>query len=269
MPHARFKAVIDADYDQVSALLVDKVEHPRKYVGRILHSTIEERGDGFVRRSMYEPPPVDLTVREIIRRRELPTGEEYVYEHVDSPDYTGTFRNVLSRVDGRDDQVELEYAMDWTPLAGTVDKIGPDEADGIVRRGVLHMKELAARTVAVPRVVSRFYAAIDAKTPRALATVLTENCHFRFGNAPEVVGRDAVIAVNEVVLSHFAAIRHDFEDVRGDATRVYAEAWVHYEMPDGARYLLPFLSVFDLEGESVAGLRVFGDPSPLTRGWEM
>lgn len=41
MPHARFKAVIDADFDRFSALLVDKVEYPCKHVGPIRVSVID------------------------------------------------------------------------------------------------------------------------------------------------------------------------------------------------------------------------------------
>ena len=48
MPFASFKTAIHASYDQVSALLVDKMEKPKKYVGSILYSNVLERGDGFL-----------------------------------------------------------------------------------------------------------------------------------------------------------------------------------------------------------------------------
>jgi hypothetical protein len=72
MPYAKYKTVVNAPYNRVMALLLDKAEKPRKYVPVVMHSEILERGDGYIVREMFQPQPVALTIREKIYEREVP-----------------------------------------------------------------------------------------------------------------------------------------------------------------------------------------------------
>jgi len=267
VPHTSYEGTVEASFDRVSTLLEDKMERPRKYIPGILHSTVLERGPGFLVREYYEPAPKDLLVRERITRQVLPQGEEYIYEHVDSPSYTGTFRNVLIREPGRSDRVRLAYAMDWKPVPGGAEKISDEEAGQVVERGVRRLASLAEHEVVVPEQVRAFYCAVDSLDSDALGPLLTPDCTFRVGNRPPITGRDHVVEGNRMVTARFTALSHDYVEVRTAGDAIYAECWVDYTMKTGANYLLPFLTAFQLRDGLIAEIKIFGDMSPLRYGW--
>lgn len=267
MPHAAYKTTIDAPYDSVSRLLVDKMEWPRKYVGVILHSTILERGEGYLLREMYQPKPVDLTIKEKIYQREVPGGQEFVYEHVDNAAYTGTFRNVVTRVPGRDDQVELEYVMAWDPHPGTDDRLSDEQAARNAKNGVHHIKRLAEEPAQVPDWVRAFYDVVDAMGSDEMAPLLTDDVTFRMGNNPEVLGREAVIAGSRGVTKMFQGLAHDYVAVDQVGGKSFVDCWVTYTLFDESTFVLPFLTVFERRDDLISSIRIFGDMSPLRHGW--
>lgn len=267
MPHAVYKATINAPFKYVSALLVDKMEWPRKYVGVILHSKIMERGEGYLLREMYQPPPVDLTIKERIYRRDVAGGEEFVYEHIDNAAYSGTFRNVLTRVPGRNDQVELEYVMAWEPHPGTADKMSDDQAARNVANGVHHLKRLAENPAEVPDWVRAFYEVVDAMGSDEMAPMLAEDVVFRMGNNPELLGRDAVVAGSRAVTKLLQGLVHDYVSVDQVGDKTFVDCWVTYTKHDGSTFVLPFLTVFERRDALISSVRIFGDMSPLRHGW--
>ena len=267
MPHASCKTTIDAPFDQLAHLLIDKMEKPKKYVGNIQWSRVIEHGEGFIIREMYEPKPTDLTIREKIYHHEVENGTEFVYEHMNNAAYTGTFRNILTHVPGRDDQCQLEYIMNWIPHPGTEDKIPDATAQVMVRNGVNHMKEMAEHPVQVPDFVRAFYHAVDSMQPDAMAPLLADNVKFRIGSNTDVNGRDRVIELNRGVMTTIKQISHDFIDVYHDRGRTFVECFVEYKMPDGNEYLLPFLTMFERKDDKIASIKVFGDMMPLFHGW--
>lgn len=268
MPHASFKVTVNAPYDRVSDLLVDKMENPKKYVGTIQKSKVLERGDGFIIREMYEPKPADLTIREKIFRREIPGGEEFVYQHINNARYTGEFHNLLMRIPGRADACELEYIMDWTPHPGTKDSIDAETASRMVAMGVNHFKELAEHPPQVPAFVGAFYAAVDSLKAEAMAPLLSDNVRFRIASHSDLVGKQRVIELNRIVMAGWTSIKHHFLGVYQDKGKTFVECFVEYKLKDGSEYMLPFLSVFEREGEKISNVKVFGDLSPLQHGWE-
>ena len=264
MPHARFKARIEAPYERVSELLTDKIERPRKYVGNVARSAVIERGDGFVIRENYEPAPVELVITERITRRPLPDGEEFVYEQLDNAAYTGSFRNVLTRLAGRAAPgVEVEYVMDWIPHAGSEDRLSVGQAEAIVERGVRHLKSVAEREVPVPAWVRAFYDAVDSSDADAIGPMLSEDCRFRVANGTDLIGRDRIVEANRAMFASFAGLHHDYTDVCGDEHRVFIECWVDYTTHDGATPTLPFVTVFERGGGLITSVKVLGDMSPL------
>lgn len=267
MPHVSYKTIVNAPYDRVSELLVDKMEWPKKYVGAILYSSILERGNGYLIREMYQPPPVDLRIKEKIYYHEVDGGQEFVYEHIDNPTYTGTFRNVLTRVDGSDDKVELEYVQAWELRPGQTEKFSDEEAQSNIENAVNHMKELSENPVDVPDWVRDFYVVVDAMGSDEMAPMLADKVKFRMGNGPEVLGRDAVVAGSRGITKMFAGIKHDYVSVNEVDGRTFVDCWVTYTMFDGSTYVLPFMTVFERPGNEITSVKIFGDLSPLRHGW--
>lgn len=269
MPHASYKTTIYAPYDRVHTLLVDKKEHPKKYVGSILFSKIIEKADGYIIRQMYEPKPVDLTITEKIYERPVDGGEEFVYEHMDNAIYDGVFRNVLKRVGGRDDAVELEYVMDWTPHQGVKDKLTKEAAERIVQNGVHHLKAMAENPVRIPDFARAFFDAVDSMNPEAARPLLTEDCKFRIGNGGQITGPDRLVATYRELRDMFSAIRHDCVAVNAQGSRTFVECFVEYTTHDGACYLLAFMTVFETQGGKISDVRIYGDLSPAHYGWRV
>jgi hypothetical protein len=267
MPNAKYKTVINASYDRVLGLLLDKAERPRKYVPVVLHSDILERGEGYIIREMFQPKPVPLTIKEKIYERDVPGGKEFIYEHLNNKDYTGNFHNVLTRIPGRDDQAGLEYIMDWRPREGTTDKLSNEVAQTMVERGVNFLKNIAENPVVVPDLVRKFFEAVDSMRPDAMAPLLANDCKFRVANHTEMVGVDTVVNMNREVMKMFAGITHHYVDVVTVGNRVYAETFVEYVMPDRKTYLLPFMTSFEHRDNKITSVKIFGDMSPLKHGW--
>jgi ketosteroid isomerase-like protein len=267
MPHAKYKTIIAASFDRVVAILADKVERPRKYIGSVVRSEILERGDGYVLREMYQSIPAELVIKERISENEIPGGRDFVFEFIDSPRYTGAFHNRLTRVEGRDDQAELEYEMDWIAAPGTADPLSPETAETMVRNGVDHLKDLAENPVSVPDWVRTFFDIVDSMDADALGRLLSDDCRFRVGNGGEIIGRDNIVEASRRLTKLFASIEHHHVDARSDGHRAYADCFVEYTAHDGRTYLVPFLTILERTNGEISAVLAYGDMSPVRYGW--
>ena len=267
MPFAKYKSVINAPYDLVQELLLDKAEKPRKYVPVVLHSDILERGAGYIVREMFQPMPVPLTIREKIYEREVPGGKEFLYEQLNNSDYTGMFHNILTHLAGDAQRCELEYIMDWKPHPGSAEKMSTPDAQALVERGVKAIQRIAENPVTVPEIVRAFFEAVDSMKPDAMAPLLAKDCRFRVANQIEIVGVDNVVKINREVMKRFAGIKHDYIAVAEIGNRYYAETWVTYTMPDSKYFIMPFMTVFEHLKGLITSVKIFGDMSPLKHGW--
>jgi ketosteroid isomerase-like protein len=112
----------------------------------------------------------------------------------------------------------------------------------------------------------RVLAVIDAGDAAGFVDFLTPDAQFRFGNAPVVVGHDAIQAV---VAGFFAAIestRHRLlRTWNGSATAV-CEGEVTYTRHDGSTLSVPFANAFELRGDRIAAYRIYVDISSLFSG---
>jgi len=135
MPRAMFSSPVDAPAEVVWRLLLDKIEHPDRYIDGVSDVEILERGaDGSVLRRMRTPRML-LTERIMADESELLVS----FVLVGSPVFDG---GVTNRIDiGADGRPVLTVDLDWVP----VDMRFPDDTDmtGLVRSTVLKIKALA------------------------------------------------------------------------------------------------------------------------------
>ena len=109
----------------------------------------------------------------------------------------------------------------------------------------------------------RVFAVIDARDAAGFVALLTPDAQFRFGNAPTVVGAEAIGAA---VSSFFAAIaecRHRLIRTWSGSSGVACEGEVTYIRHNGMTVTVPFANVFELRGTLIAVYRIFIDNSPL------
>lgn len=267
MPVARYKTTIDASFAVVKQLLADKVDKPRMYVSAVQHSTIIERHDDYVIREMYQPTPVPMTIKEKIYSLDVPGGIDFVFDQVDNKLYSGAFHNILTGVEGRDDQVQLEYFMDWHPHPGTEDAMPQAVAEKMVKAGVEHLKTMAEHPVDVPDWVREFFTAADSMTPEALAPLVHDDIRFRVGNNVEVVGKHNMLESSKGVTKVLAAMTHHYVEVDVIGDRAYVDCFVEYTSLTGDKHLIPFLTRMERRDGKVIEVLAYGDMSPLRYGW--
>jgi ketosteroid isomerase-like protein len=109
----------------------------------------------------------------------------------------------------------------------------------------------------------RLFAVVDAGDAAAFIDLLTPDARFRFGNAPAIVGSDAI---RSAVAGFFAAIassRHELLDIWNGASTAVCEGMVTYRRHDGSTLSIPFANVFELKGDKIAAYRIYIDNSSL------
>ena len=89
---------------------------------------------------------------------------------------------------------------------------------------------------------------------------LTAAAQFRFGDAPVVVGHEAIHAA---AARFFSAMRPADTDrcARGTVSRPQSAGEVTHTRHDGSVLSVPFANVFELRGDKIAAYRIYIDNS--------
>ncbi|CAF1381170.1 unnamed protein product, partial [Rotaria sordida] len=110
MPQHKYKVSVHARFGVIWQKLLDKIEHPQKYVIEIRHVEILERKpDHIVRRVQFENTSWQELKELIIINEKAGT---IVYRLVDHPYFTGDTTNIC-RTTNDAHISELEYTIDW------------------------------------------------------------------------------------------------------------------------------------------------------------
>jgi ketosteroid isomerase-like protein len=111
----------------------------------------------------------------------------------------------------------------------------------------------------------RLFATIDARDAAAFVGLLTADAQFRFGNAPTIIGSEAIgIAAAQFFAAIASCHHHLVRTVTGSGGAAIAcEGVVTYTRHNGSDISVPFANVFELRGEKIAAYRIYIDNSPL------
>jgi ketosteroid isomerase-like protein len=107
------------------------------------------------------------------------------------------------------------------------------------------------------------FAVIDAGDAAGFVAFLTPDAQFRFGNAPVVVGSEAILAAAAGFFAAIASSRHRLLRTWNGAAIAACEGEVTYTRHDGSTLSVPFANVFELRGEKIAAYRIYIDNSSL------
>jgi len=109
----------------------------------------------------------------------------------------------------------------------------------------------------------RVFAIVDARDTAGFMNLLAPDAQFRFGNAPVIIGADAIRSVVSGFFKAIASSRHQLlKTWNGPATAV-CEGVVTYTRHDGSTLSVPFANVFELTGDKIAAYRIYIDNSSL------
>ncbi len=109
----------------------------------------------------------------------------------------------------------------------------------------------------------KLFASIDAMDTESFLGFIAEDCTFRFGSSPPVMGRDGIGASVNDFFSMFAALRHDLTRIVADDKTVVCEGEVTYTLNDGRQITLPFCNVFEVNAGLISLYRIYIDIAPL------
>ena len=140
MPLVAHRVPVNAPAERVWSLMLDKVEHPERYVPGVVSSEILDRPEpNVVLRSMnLETPQGTKVIRELISWSAA--TRTTFFQLRGDPVHRGFVVNTIFETD---DGCVLDYTMHWTPLEGvTPEEIEPDWQTRITA-AVEHAKEQA------------------------------------------------------------------------------------------------------------------------------
>jgi ketosteroid isomerase-like protein len=107
------------------------------------------------------------------------------------------------------------------------------------------------------------FADVDRKDAKAFVSYLAEECVLRFGNADELVGRDAIEEAIEGFFGTIKGLSHRIVDEWeiGDTAIVQTETT--YSRLDDAQVTLPAVVVGRRDGDLFDEYRIFTDLAPI------
>jgi hypothetical protein len=111
--------------------------------------------------------------------------------------------------------------------------------------------------------IIRLFESIDEMDTDKFASFLTDDARFRFGNAPDAVGKSAV---KEAVAGFFTTIKrisHRHLNIWTVPDTVIYQGEVTYTRHDDSTLTLPFVNVFGMSGDLIKDYLIYVDINPL------
>lgn len=137
MPMHRVSSRVEASPETVWAVLMDKMEHPQRYIEDALDVEVLEReGESVVRQLVL---PGGVAFRERVTAD--PGAHTVTFTLLDHPVYEGTVLNRLQP--SLEGGVELAFELDWKAHPGSVEERDPEEALALIRSSVMQTKRIA------------------------------------------------------------------------------------------------------------------------------
>jgi hypothetical protein len=113
--------------------------------------------------------------------------------------------------------------------------------------------------------LSSLFDSIDRKDAAAFIALLEDNCRFRFGNMPEVTGRQAIAEAVGAFFSSIAGLSHQVCAAWQSGDWLTCHGLVTYQRHDGSTLSVPFANLMKRSpatGQAVEYL-IFADISAL------
>ena len=111
--------------------------------------------------------------------------------------------------------------------------------------------------------LNRLFASIDAKDTDTFLQFIHADGSFCFGSMPAVHGHEAIRAAVDGFFSSIAGCSHKLHKTLSDDSTLACEGQVTYKRHDGSELTLPFINVFDLDGDLISNYKIYIDIAPL------
>ena len=111
--------------------------------------------------------------------------------------------------------------------------------------------------------IINLFKVIDGMDTFSFTSFLTDDVMFRFGNMPEVEGRDNV---GQAVSGFYASIRslsHDIDNIWENEGVVVCNGIVTYTRHNSSKLSVPFANIFKMKGDLIKEYLIYTDISEL------
>jgi len=113
------------------------------------------------------------------------------------------------------------------------------------------------------RFLDDLFSSIDEMNSTKFVHFLTDDAIFRFGSAPPVQGREEIRAAVDAFFSSIGGCKHVLTKILADEGTLVCEGDVTYARHDESEITLPFVNVFEFEGELISHYKIYADAGPL------
>ena len=127
---------INATFEILWILLLDKVQHPDITIKEITHVEVLQKYDDGILRQMHT---LGMTIRERITIDEQ--NKIIRFDLIENPMFTGYF---INKIEDSDEKLTLIYEQNWIPITPQAMEL-ETKFPQILIKGVQEMKELAEK----------------------------------------------------------------------------------------------------------------------------
>ncbi|ARS64618.1 hypothetical protein NMSP_1000 [Candidatus Nitrosomarinus catalina] len=127
---------INATFEILWILLLDKVQHPDNTIKEITHVEVLQKYDDGILRQMHT---LGMTIRERITIDEQ--NKIIRFDLIENPMFTGYF---INKIEDSDEKLTLIYEQNWIPITPQAREL-ETKFPQILIKGVQEMKELAEK----------------------------------------------------------------------------------------------------------------------------
>lgn len=114
-----------------------------------------------------------------------------------------------------------------------------------------------------PAWVRQLFQSIDAMDTNKFLNFINNDAQFRFGNAPPVVGKDAIGQAVDGFFATIKAIKHRLLNTWTHPDAVICQGEATYTRRDNSQLTLPFVNVFGMKGNLIKDYLIYMDINPL------
>ncbi|HDS1738320.1 nuclear transport factor 2 family protein [Pseudomonas putida] len=115
--------------------------------------------------------------------------------------------------------------------------------------------------------LTEMFRKVDLMSADGFVSYLASDVKFRFGNAPELVGKANVLAGIEAFFANIAGLEHVLVDEWTERGTTILRFDTHYTRHDRSIFVAPCCAVLQFNGEGlIDDYRIYADVSPLFSG---
>jgi len=111
--------------------------------------------------------------------------------------------------------------------------------------------------------IHELFKTIDQMDSDKFITFLTDDARFYFGNAPPVVGKEAIKKAVSGFFSSIKSIAHKNLNLWVNQDSITYQGEVTYTRHDGSLLTLPFVNIFGMKGDKIKDYLIYIDINPL------